>query len=360
MIDEFQDTDPVQYGIFQRLYLDQPELTLIMIGDPKQAIYSFRGGDIFAYGRAKADVGPANLYSLGTNWRSTPAAIQAVNTLFERRGDEAFVFGAAIPFVPVTAAERTHQPLYRDSDAQPALTLWTLPCERNAKGEEKALSKDKVRDLTHAALAQEIANLIIEGRAGRARLAAGPQAHPSDHPLRPRDIAVLVRSRFEGARVRKALAAWGVNAVSVERTPVFATEEAAALEPLLQAVVEPGDRTLARIALASPLLGLDYARIEADIQGETAWAAWLDTLLALREDWQRRGFMAMFQSLLQRLGGTGGPGSGADGLTERRLTNLLHLGELLQEASKTQAGMDALLSWYARPPRRGRGGRGRG
>ena len=147
--------------------------------------------------------------------------------------------------------------------------------------------------------------------------------------------------------MRKALADWGVNAVSVERTPVFATEEAAALEPLLQAVVEPGDRALARIALASPLLGLDYARIEADIQGETAWAAWLDTLLALREDWQRRGFMAMFQSLLQRLGGTGGPGAGADGLTERRLTNLLHLGELLQEASKTQAGMDALLSWYA-------------
>ena len=156
-----------------------------------------------------------------------------------------------------------------------------------------------------------------------------------------------MRSRFEGAGVRKALAEWGVNAVSVERTPVFATEEAAALEPLLQAVVEPGDRALARIALASPLLGLDYARIEADIQGETAWAAWLDTLLALREDWQRRGFMAMFQSLLQRLGGTGGPGAGADRLTERRLTNLLHLGELLQEASKTQAGMDALLSWYA-------------
>ncbi len=346
MIDEFQDTDPIQYGIFQRLYLDRPELTLIMIGDPKQAIYSFRGGDVFAYGRAKADVGPANLYSLGTNWRSTPAAIQAVNTLFERRGAEAFVFGTDIPFIPVTAAERTHQPLYRDSDAQPALTLWTLPCERDAKGSEKALSKDKVRALTQAALAREISALIAEGRLGRARLAAGPQPHVDDRPLRPRDIAVLVRSRFEGAEVRKALAAWGVSAVSVERTPVFATEEAAALEPLLQAIVEPGDRAMARIALASPLLGLDYARIEADIQGETAWTDWLDTLLALREDWQRRGFMAMFQSLLQHLGGTGVPGSGAEGLTERRLTNLLHLGELLQEASKTQAGMDALLSWY--------------
>ena len=143
MIDEFQDTDPVQYGIFQRLYLDRPELTLIMIGDPKQAIYSFRGGDIFAYGRAKADLGPANLYSLGINWRSTPAAIRAVNTLFERRGDEAFVFGAAIPFVPVTAAERTHQPLYRGSDAQPALTLWTLPVNAMPRGRRRPYQRTR-------------------------------------------------------------------------------------------------------------------------------------------------------------------------------------------------------------------------
>ena len=363
MIDEFQDTDAIQYGIFRRLYLGQEGLGLVMIGDPKQAIYGFRGGDIFVYARAKTDVGPANIHSLGTNWRSTPGVIQAVNTVFGRRGGDAFVFGEAIPFAPATPAPRPHQALYRDGEAQAALTLWALPRELSSKGEDKALAKDRVRDLTRAALAQEVAALIAEGQAGRARLAAaaelGPQGGgtcpkcrsnsglgPQDRPLRAQDIAILVRSRHEGAALREALGHWGIRAVSVERTSAFATPEAEALEPLLQAIAEPGDRTLARIALASPLLGLDYARIEADMQGEAAWATWLDTLLALRETWQRRGFMAMFQALFQRIGELADPAAGGMGLSERRLTNLLHLGELLQQASKTQVGMDALLAWY--------------
>ena len=347
MIDEFQDTDPVQYGIFHRLYQHSSgtdtATSLVMIGDPKQAIYSFRGGDIFAYGRAKRDAGPQHLYSLGTNWRSTPDAIRAVNTLFGRRGTAAFVFGEAIPFAPAEPAPRAHRRLHRDRKAQTALTLWTLPCERDAEGAEKALSKEAAREIARRALAQEVAALIAEGRAGLARLAEGPEPQPGDAPLRPRDIAVLVRSHREGAAVREALAAWGVRAVSVERTPVFATEEAAALEPLFQAVLEPNDRDLARSALASPLLGLDYVGLQTMTQGETAWAEWLDTLLALREDWRRSGFMAMFQSLLRYLGARR---EAALGLTERRLTNLLHLGELLQQASRTQAGMDALLAWY--------------
>jgi len=341
LIDEFQDTDPVQYASFRRIYLDRPGVSLTMIGDPKQAIYGFRGGDIFAYGEAKADLAPGAHYSLGTNWRSTPEAIAAVNALFGRRGADAFVLSEAVPFAPVAPAERPHQYLQRDGKPQTALTLWALPNETDAKGKPKPLSKGKARDLTCAALAQEVAALIAEGRAGRARL-AGKTPHRDDRNLEPRDIAVLVRSRFEGAEVRKALAAWGVRAVSVERTPVFATDEARALTALLAAILEPGDRALAREALASPLLGLGYGRIEALTQGEAEWAQWLDSLLALRETWQRRGFMAMFQGLLRRLGLDAHPGS----LTERRLTNLLHLGELLQQASKAQAGMDALLAWY--------------
>ncbi|HSQ06081.1 MAG TPA: 3'-5' exonuclease, partial [Chromatiaceae bacterium] len=326
--------------------------------DPKQAIYGFRGGDIFAYGEAKADLAPGAHYSLGTNWRSTPEAITAINALFGRRGADAFVLSNAVPFAPVTPAQRPHQYLQRDGKPQTALTLWTLPDETDAKGKPKSISKEKARDLTRAALAQEVAALVADGRAGRARLAAAPP-HRDDRNLEPRDIAVLVRSRFEGAEVRKTLADWGVRAVSVERTPVFATDEARALRPLLAAVLEPGDRALAREALASPLLALGYGRIEALTQGEAAWAQWLDGLLALRETWQRRGFMAMFQALLRHIGTLSGiapasrtcppsleakadPGT----LTERRLTNLLHLGELLQQASKAQAGMDALLAWY--------------
>jgi exodeoxyribonuclease V beta subunit len=336
MIDEFQDTDPVQYGIFCRLYLDRPDCGLIMIGDPKQAIYSFRGGDIFTYMQAKEDVGEAGVHTLETNWRSCPQVISAVNTLFLHRDRDAFVYGDTIPFVPAAAADKAHRNLFRDGDRQPALTLWTLPPKLNNKGEERPLSKDDAHAITHAAVASEIARLIEEGRTGKAKL--------GDDPLRPKDIAVLVRSAFEATELRQELGRLGVNAVSVEREGVFRSDEAPALQTLLQAVLNPRDRELARLALTSPLLGKDYLALEQISQGDEAYAAWVDSLLQLYETWQRRGFMSMFQQMLRTMGIAEALSRGD--LAERRLTNLLHLGELLQQASKAHAGMDALLTWY--------------
>jgi exodeoxyribonuclease V beta subunit len=338
MIDEFQDTDPVQYGIFRRLYLGRPECGLIVIGDPKQAIYSFRGGDIFTYMQAKQDVGDGGLYTLETNWRSTPEVINAVNAVFQHRKQDAFVYADSIPFAPVQPADKEHRHLTDDGQRQPALTLWTLPADRTANGEEKPLSKDNAREITHRAVAGEVARLIQAGREERAFIGG--------RPLAPKDIAVLVRTSYEATDLRAVLGELGVNAVSVSREGVFQSEEAAALETLLQAVLSPRDRELARLALTSPLLGKDYAEIARVAGSEDAWLAWIDRLLALHEVWQHRGFMPMFQQLLRALGIA--ESLSRLGLAERRLTNLLHLGELLQQASKAHAGMDALLTWYRR------------
>jgi exodeoxyribonuclease V beta subunit len=338
MIDEFQDTDPVQYGVFRRLYPDRPDCGLIMIGDPKQAIYSFRGGDIFTYMQAKEDVGREGIYTLGTNWRSTPEVIRAVNALFGHRDDRPFVYGDAIPYYPIGAADKQHRRLTDAGRPQPALTLWTLPMERNAKGQERPPSKERARDLAHQAVAVEIARLIAGGRAGTTRL--------DDQPLTPKDIAVLVRTGFEAAELRKVLAALGIPAVSVERQGVFQSDEAAALEALLAAVLDPRDRDAARLALASPLLGKNYAELERLLHSEDDWAAWIDELLELHETWQRKGFMAMFQGLLRSVGIAAAAPEGQS--MERRLTNLLHLGELLQQTSKAHGGMDALLTWLRR------------
>jgi exodeoxyribonuclease V beta subunit len=338
MIDEFQDTDPVQYGIFRRLYLDQPDCGLIMIGDPKQAIYSFRGGDIFTYMQAKEDVGEGGLYTLDTNWRSTPQVIKAVNALFQNRERDAFVYGETIPFSPVQPADKAHRHLTDAGERQPALTLWTLPVDHNTKGEEKPLSKDNAGGITHAAVAAEIARLIQGGREGRILIGT--------EPLVPKDIAVLARTSYDAAALRKVLGELGVNAISVSREGVFQSEEAAGLQTLLQAVLSPRDRALARLGLTSPLLGKGYAEIERIAGSEDDWVAWVDGLLGLHEAWQRKGFMPMFQQMLRSMGVAEALSRGP--LAERRLTNLLHLGELLQQASKAHGGMDALLTWYRR------------
>ena len=360
MIDEFQDTDPLQWEIFSRLYVDGPGEGLLLIGDPKQAIYSFRGGDIFTYMAAQQRLGAEVRWTLRENWRSTPAVVAAVNAVFSRRQRDAFVLGDTIAFAASEAAAKPHRYLVDAGADRPGLTLWQLPLVQNSKGERKPPSKQVATELAHAAVADKIVQLLAGARRGQVRLVTrdADGEITGDRPLEARDIAVLVRTRRDGATLRRVLAERGIAAVSVARDSVYASDEAAALEPLLAVALSPRDRQLARLALASSLLGLGYAEIAWITQDELAWADWVDRLLALHETWQRRGFMAMFQQLLWQTGAGGrciaeALAAGSD--SERRLTNLLHLGELLQQAARVQAGMDALLEWYRVQRREQRG-----
>ncbi len=337
MIDEFQDTDALQYGIFRRLYRDAPAQSnhaaqsLTMIGDPKQAIYSFRGGDIFAYAMARRDAGAA-LYTLDTNWRSTPALIAAVNTVFQQRAAP-FVFAEAIGFAPVAPAPKQHAMLCEAGHAGAPLLLWQIPADEQGR----ARSKRNAEALLSAAVAQEIVRLLAGSARGEARL--------GERPVVPGDIAVLVRDSHQGRTVREALMRRGINAVTAGKDNVLRSDEARGLLLLLRGIVHWRDRRALRAALASSLLALDYGEIARRQSDEYAWLEWTQQLGALNEDWQRRGFMVMFHAMLQSLGI--GLRLAALPWAERRLTNLLHLGELLQQSARSSPGQEALLSWFA-------------
>lgn len=121
MIDEFQDTDPQQYRIFQKLYVGRPDCGLLLIGDPKQAIYAFRGADIFTYMRARSEVSAH--YTLETNWRSSPSMVASVNHLFSQV-EKPFLFGQ-IPFIEVNAAEKNQGLAFElHGKPQPAMQFW--------------------------------------------------------------------------------------------------------------------------------------------------------------------------------------------------------------------------------------------
>ncbi len=330
MVDEFQDTDPVQYRIFERIYQPDSGTSLTLIGDPKQAIYSFRGGDIFTYMQARR-MPAVRHYGLRTNWRSQPELVRAINALFTRRA-EPFVFGDAIEFTEIGAAPGNQDfRLCRDNEPLAALTLWQLP--RDERG--RPFSRDRMRDLVNRALVGEIATLLDDGARGAVRF--------GERPLASGDIAILVRKAYEGQALARELRHHGIPAVSIGRDTVFDSDEAAGLYDLLLAIAHFHDPVIARRSLASALLGFDYRRIAAIVDADDAWQAWLEDLATLRETWEQRGFIAMFQQLLQRL--RLAPELAARAGSERHLTNLLHLAELLHRQSASTTGIEPLLAW---------------
>ncbi|MBN2125681.1 MAG: UvrD-helicase domain-containing protein, partial [Deltaproteobacteria bacterium] len=183
LIDEFQDTDPVQYAIFKRIFGEAGSI-LFLIGDPKQAIYSFRGADIFAYMEASRDV--ERRYSLEENWRAEPALIEAVNTLFSARA-RPFLF-EPIPFHPTAPAPRDHERLRIEGDPSAPFSIWFMDGSRYAEP-GKPITRTRARETIRRAVAAEISRLLFLARAGGALI--------GDRPVREGDIAVLVRTHVE-------------------------------------------------------------------------------------------------------------------------------------------------------------------
>jgi exodeoxyribonuclease V beta subunit len=327
LIDEFQDTDPVQYEVVHRIY-GGTAYPVVLVGDPKQAIYSFRGADVFSYLRAKAEAALAT--RLDMNWRADAALVQAVNVLFGVRGQPFVLDG--IPFVPVQSARAGDPPRLVDGEPGAALQLWWMDDE----GEQ--IGKEQARERAARATAAEIARLLERGRRGVAIVA--------EQPLVGGDVAVLVRTNDEGRRMREALLAHGVPSVQQAVDSVFASREAEELERVLLAVAEPAQAALVRAALATEMLGRtadDLERLAAD---DAAWDERIETFHEYHHRWSAHGFVWMLRDLVVRERVAERLLAFPDG--ERRLTNLAHVSELLQAtAAHQRGGMDALVEWLA-------------
>jgi exodeoxyribonuclease V beta subunit len=329
LVDEFQDTDSVQYEIFTRLFASK-ESTLFMIGDPKQAIYSFRGADIFSYMKAARSVD--SKYTLIENWRSTPGLIAAVNALFSN-SHAPFVYDQ-IGFekgIPGGEAE-TIDPIF-----SAPLVLWYLEPEKHSD-KPKPLSKTEAVPLIARAVAGEILRLISKDKNGRCEHVAGP--------IKTEDIAVLVRTNRQAQIIKNSLSSKRIPSVLQSTGNIFHAQEALELERILLSIAEPANQRLFKTALATDIIGVPG--IELDSAGENPFC------LAHRSDgfreyfrlWNRYGFIRMFRMLMvrervrERLLGL------PDG--ERRLTNLLHLTEILHQASvDKKLGMTGLLKWLS-------------
>ncbi len=335
LVDEFQDTDPVQGEIFRRIFADAG-LPLFMVGDPKQAIYAFRGADVFAYLQARRDA--AEQFGLRINRRSAPGLVSAVNTLFG--GGNPFLLASGTgPLIPHNASQAVDTPprsLAAPEDRAP-LRFWHLPPELS--------NVDDIGAAVAAATANEIVVLLKRAREGKLMLVDSMEGK-GPRRFEGRDIAVLVRTGRQGTLVRRELARRGVAAAQHSQDDVFSSDECRELRLVLEAVTKPSDRGRVTAALATRMLGLDGAALDRLRHGD-ALAGEMRLFRDDQERWLRDGFLPMFRRMLRERGVAGRILAEQGG--ERRLTNLLHLGELLHQAAHDGSlGPETLVLWLVR------------
>ena len=330
MVDEFQDTDPWQYESLDRIY--DPAKTdaahaLVMIGDPKQAIYSFRGADLSTYIKARQkalEINPQALHSLDSNFRSTASLVAAVNHVFGSISHPFYSELGQIEFEPVQSRSKA-QTLQTSGHPENPLTAWFLPPPPDSQHWTAPLH---LQHMSQGFAAQMVTLL---------------QQHPD---VQPGDMAVLVRTHVQAKAMQKALRQCGVPSVFMsDHVNVFQSDEAQDLWRVLRAISAPRQTLWLRSAVASRVWGFDLPQLQAFLQDDTLADALAESCHRWLVQWQQHGVLPMIYSWLHEQGVAQRLLQAPQG--ERRLTNLLHLGELLQNASQGLQGPGALLQHLA-------------
>ena len=326
LIDEFQDTDPIQYNIFNNLYKNaREEFGLFMIGDPKQAIYSFRGADIFTYMKAKQDTESG--FYLSKNYRSNADMVAATNNLFAFNS-KAFVYQDDIAFDSVKARDSATD--IKTYNNQQAITYHFI------NQEERSLNKSSGELVAAMHCANEISRLLNSASKGQSTI--------DGRPIRHNDIAILVRSKDQADLIQKQLKERFIDSIFLSRESVFNTTEARELRFILQAMADPKEESKLRNALSTSLMGMSLAQIEQFNSNEAVKMQCVLQFHKYQQEWLATNWLSAFMQLMQDYNVTVNMLSGAD--SHRSLTNLRHLMELVQQESKKLNGIMALLGWY--------------
>jgi exodeoxyribonuclease V beta subunit len=333
LVDEFQDTDPIQYQIFSAIYnSDDTESVLFMIGDPKQSVYSFRGADIFTYLQAKNNVSGEHMYGLEKNFRSVPPLIKAVNKLFSFR-ENPFMLNK-IPFNDVVPGREKYGALKIDEHS-------ALPIQINRLGhsdDDFPINKGEADKRSAADTATRILGLLKKAEDGKATIEA--------KKLEASDIAVLVRKHKQADLIRDALQERGIKSVQYSRENVFQSAEARELQQVLKALAEPANEGLVRAALITQFIGYTSRDLITFEEDQQQWVQKLNRFEEANREWQQNGvaaalWMIMHQEKIQQQVIKLPNG-------ERKLTNYIHLTELLQQQEKEgKTGSRSLRKWLA-------------
>ena len=346
LIDEFQDTDAPQWEIFQAIFSGEDH-SLIVVGDPKQAIYSFRGADIETYLKAR-DLPEMHRATMGVNHRSDQPVVQAVSALYRHGGVSQPFLNENIGY-PEVRAQHTEARFWLGDSTPPGLVFTYMRRSVLGKRPKESINGYDIRAPEQIA-AQQIVDFLYSGAE-----VADEEGVP--RPVRPSDVAILVRSNKDARHAQEELRRLGVPSTVRSDQSVFAGEEALSLERILEAVLNAGRASRVREALLSSLVGLGVSTLAHLETAEEEWSAWITTLRGWKTLWAEKGFATFARALTTTPLPLSGDGElqtlperllgWSDG--ERRATNLFHLLEILQEAVTTERlSAHGLKAWLHR------------
>lgn len=345
LVDEFQDTDEHQYSILEHLFpKGVQDRLLLMIGDPKQAIYSFRGGDIYTYLKAKQ--ASDFRWGMDVNYRSSKDVINCYNRLF---------YGAPLNEEPLYLFdENIRYPLVK-APSNPPKQLSIVdenPSQRDAAFSficANALSPLNPKEIesspTNTTKDVQVGEILNWCANETTRLLADVHIDEdgTKRLVKSEDIAILVRSRGQATMVKQVFSSHGLATVFLgEKTPLFESQQALHIFWFLQAVHQPTRENI-RQAITTGLVNIDddLAMLSAQLlmdDGHPNWEIVFASLASYRIIWAQKGVYALMQSVIQQA-------AVQHKESERQLTNYMHIAELLANASVTNSSALLLIHW---------------
>lgn len=313
LVDEFQDTDDIQWRIFERIFVDRPahDRTLYVIGDPKQSIYAFRGADVQTYLRALDKIaGEGGTHvPLTDNHRSTAPLIEALNALFDQKAREPFFSGDIVYDHPVRAAREASP---SDLGGAPIRVLSIAATD--AFGARAAHGRK---------IASELSALLSSGQ------------------VAANDVFILTRTKGESLEIGRHLRRARIPHAFYKQEGLFQTEEAAAISTLLSAIAAPEITSRRVRAWMGPFFAIPLESLPSCLE-LPATHPLLERLHGWRALAQEKRFGVLFNRILEESGILRRQLFFED--SERELTNYSHIFELLlEEATRTHATLEELL-----------------
>ena len=371
MIDEFQDTDSVQYNIFKKLFIETGK-PVFLVGDPKQAIYAFRGGDIFTYQKAKDEnvsidvcssesnapnlgleeneikkqnpalVKTGKLFSLTTNWRSADNMVDAVNSIFTPNSISTLPFAdKKIKYQKAHSSKNKNELLFNNKiDNKPFKLIL-------AEGE---FNKTQLETNCCKITSNLIYNLL---QSGEITIKNGN----THQKAQPKDIAILVSSHIQARMIKEALGEYNIPSVLQATGSVFDTDEAEQFEYILKAIANPNNASLIKGALLTDILGYKPNKITEMSSSENQdnillYEDILESFKELNDICINKSFIEMYNTLTAVFKVKNTLLKQIDG--ERKLTNLIHISELLHDCEMdSKLGLTGLISWLEKQRNKG-------